>query len=68
LVPASYVWLLQKKLIEFDIEYNVIKWEALNSSQAACELWTNFGENSTFPQHKTCSVYAGVELFILCYD
>jgi hypothetical protein len=48
LVPASYVWLLQKKLIEFDIEYNVIKWEALNSSQAACGLWTNFGEYSKY--------------------
>ncbi len=66
--PNKLCLVAAKKLIEFNIEYNVIKWEAFNSSQAACGLWTNFGENSTSLQHKTCSVYAGVESFILCYD
>ncbi len=66
--PSKLCLVAAKKLIEFDNEYSVIKWEALNSSQAACGLWTNFGENSTLPQHKTCNVHAGVESFILCYD
>lgn len=66
--PSKLCLVAAKKLIEFDIEYNVIKWDALNSSQAACGLWTNIGENSTLPQHKNCNVHAGVESFILCYD
>jgi hypothetical protein len=66
--PSKLCLVAAKKLIEFDIEYNVIKWDALNSSQAASGLWTNIGENSTLPQHKNCNVHAGVESFILCYD